>query len=35
MRSCSIDLRERVVAACDCGEGTRKQIAQLRTVNAS
>ena len=33
MRSYSIDLRERVVAACDRGEGTREQIARRFSVS--
>jgi transposase len=35
MRSDSIDLRERVIAACDCGEGTREQIAQRFCVSVA
>jgi transposase len=35
MHSYSIDLRERVVAACDRGEGTREQIAQRFCVSVS
>src|SRR3954468_18456440 len=35
MRSYSIDLRERVVAACDGGEGTREQIAQRFCVSVA
>jgi transposase len=35
MRSYSIDLRERVVAACDRGEGTREQIVQRFCVSAA
>ena len=35
MRSYSIDLRERVVAACDRGEGTREQIAKRFCVSVA
>src|SRR5215472_5612524 len=35
MRSYSIDLRERVVAACDRGEGTREQIARRFRVSVA
>jgi transposase len=35
MRSYSIDLRERVVAACDRGEGTREQIARRFCVSVA
>lgn len=33
MRSYSMDLRERVVAACDCGEETREQVAKRFCVS--
>ena len=35
MRSYSMDLRERVVAACDSGEGTREQIAKRFRVSVA
>ena len=35
MRSYSIDLRERVVAACDGGDGTREQIARRFCVSVA
>lgn len=35
MRAYSMDLRERVVAACDTREGTREQIAARFSVNVS
>lgn len=35
MRSYSIDLRERVVAACDRGEGTREQVANRFCVSVA
>ena len=35
MRAYSIDLRERVVTACDAGDGTREQIAARFSVSVS
>jgi transposase len=35
MRSYSMDLRERVVAACDCGEETREQVARRFSVSVA